>query len=131
MITKPSVQEKENKSKLFGKIYAPFSIDLFQAPVDEVFNVLMCFFTCHLGVILAKYTKKVDKLMWVFKWDNFRHVYMKVDTKYNQVSLWNHFLFHWIYYKFNKICEFFELINVKKNYFEMNQSIWCSKWFYH
>lgn len=55
--------------------------------------------------------------MWVFKWDNFRHMHMKVDSKYIQVSLCTHFLFHWIYYKLNKNYDFFGIINVKKNYF--------------
>jgi len=62
---------RENRSNFFGKIYAPFSIDLSQAWVDGMSNVSMCFFTCHGCVILVMYTKKVDKLNVSFKMKQF------------------------------------------------------------
>jgi len=53
--------------------------------------------------------------MWVLKWDNFKLMNKKVDSKYIQVSLWNHFLFHWIYYKLNRNCEKIWNNKCKKN----------------
>jgi hypothetical protein len=45
----------------------------------------------ELGENMVKYTKKVQKLKVYLKWNNFKHKYKIVDSKYNQASLWNDF----------------------------------------
>ncbi len=85
--------------------------------MDGVFNVLMCFFTCHLGVILVKYIFKVDKLNVSFKMRQFKTYVQESRFKIYSSFIMKPFFSIQFIISSIKIVKRFGIINVKKCYF--------------